>query len=481
MKHKLLVTAVAFGLAGLASAQDAKTVLQTAATALGAANMNSIQFSGTGHLSSLGQNHLPNSPWPETMLTAYTRTVDFAAKSSKEEMTRMNENPPSKGGGAPFADPQKQVNFVSGQYAWNQPGAQPQPAIAAAEERQLQIWLTPQGFIKGAMEGNATAKKGKGGTEVTFTAMNKYRVVGTIDNMGMVAKVDTWMAHPVLGDMLVETLYTGYKDFGGVKFPAQIVQNQGGHPVLDLTVTSVKANPGSLGLTVPDAVRTATIPPVRAVSEKIGDGAWFIGGGSHNSVVVEFKDYIVVIETPLTEERAEAVLAEARKLAPNKPIKYVINTHHHYDHSGGLRAVVADGIPIITNEQNKAFYQQAWKSPRTLEPDKLSKNPKKATFITVKDKYEITDGTQTIDLYYIENNNHNGDMMMAYLPRQKVLVEADMFTPPPPNGPALVPVAAGFANALYDDVQKLKLDVATIAPLHGRVVPYSDFPKAIGK
>lgn len=481
MKHTLLATALAFGLAGLANAQDAKSVLQTAATAMGAANMNSIQFSGTGHFSTLGQNHLPNAPWPETNVTAYTRTVDFAAKSSKEEMTRMNENPPSKGGGAPFADPQKQVNLVSGQYAWNQPGAQPQPALAAADERQLQIWLTPEGFIKGAMEANATSKKTKGGTDITFTAMNKYKVVGTIDNRGMVTDVKTWMPHPVLGDMLVETMYTDYKDFGGVKFPAKIVQNQGGRAVFDLAVTAVKSNPGSLGLAVPENVRTATIPPVRAVSEKIGDGVWFIGGGSHNSVVVEFKDYITVIETPLTEERANAVLAEAKKLAPNKPIKYVINSHHHFDHSGGLRAAVADGITIVTNEQNKAFYQQAWKAPRTLEPDMLSKSPKKANFITVKDKYEMTDGSQSIVLYYIEGNNHNGDMMMAYLPKQKVLVEADMFTPPPPNGPALVPVAASFASALYDNLQRLKLDVTTIAPLHGRVVPYAELPKAIGK
>ncbi|MEQ1947218.1 MAG: MBL fold metallo-hydrolase [Bryobacteraceae bacterium] len=480
MKQKLLAAAVVFGLAGMATAQDAKTVLQTAANALGAANMNSIQITGTGHLASLGQNHLPTAPWPETNLTAYTRTVDFAAKSSKEELTRNNQNPPAKGGGAPFADGQKQVNFVSGQYAWNQPGAQPQPAIAAAEERQLQIWLTPQGFVKGAMEANATAKKSKGGTDVTFTALSKYKVTGTIDAQGMVTKVNTRMAHPVLGDMLIETLYSGYKDFGGVKFPARIVQNQGGFPVWDFDVTEVKANPGSLGLTVPDAVRTATVPPVRAVSEKLGDGVWFISGGSHNSVVVEFKDYVTVIETPLTEERADAVLAEAKKLVPNKPIKYVINSHHHFDHSGGLRTAVAEGIPIITQEQNKAFYEQAWKAPHTMDPDKLYKSPKKAKFITVKDKYEITDGNQTIALYFIEGNNHNGDMMMAYLPKQKVLVEADLFTPPAP-GTALVPVAAAFANTLYDNVQRLKLDIATIAPLHGRPVPYSDFPKAIGK
>jgi len=465
-----------------AQAPDAGAVLQKASIAMGAANLNSIQFSGTGHISTLGQNYLPNSPWPETTITAYTRTIDYASKSSREELTRVQNTPPSKGGGAPFAGEQKQVNLVNDRYAWNQPGPQPQPAPAAADERQLQIWLTPHGFLKAAIDsGNASMKKVKNATEVTFTALNKYKVVGTIDDRGMVTKVDTWLPNPVLGDMLVQTLYTDYKDFGNIKFPAKIVQDQGGHPLFDLSVTSVKPNPGPLALNVPDAVRGAQIPPVKVESVKLGDGAWWLGGGTHHSVVVEFKDFIVVVETPLTEERAEAVLNEAKKLVPGKPIKYVVNTHHHFDHSGGLRAVVAEGIPIITNEQNKAFYEQVWKNPHTLEPDMLSKSPKKATFITVKDKYEITDGNQTLDLYLTSPNDHNGDMLIGYLPKLKVLIEADLFTPAAPNAPPPPPVAMTFANQLYENLQRLKLDVATIAPLHGRVVPYGDMLKMLGK
>jgi glyoxylase-like metal-dependent hydrolase (beta-lactamase superfamily II) len=483
MKQKLLMATLFTGLTvNLATAQDASALLQKSSIAMGAANLNSIQFSGTGHVSALGQNLLPNAPWPETTVTAYTRTVDYANKSAREELTRIQNTPPSKGGGAPFGGEQKQVNIVSGMYAWNQPGAQPQPQPGAVDERQLQIWLTPQGFLKGALDNKATMKKAKGGTQVMFTALGKYKVVGTIDDRGMVTKVDTWLPNPVLGDMLVETLYTDYKEFGNVKFPTKIVQDQGGHPVFDLTVTDVKTNPGPLAMNVPDAVRDAKIPPVKVETVDLGNGAWWLGGGSHHSVVVEFKDYIVVVETPLTEERAEAVLAEARRLVPNKPIKYVVNTHHHFDHSGGLRAVVAEGIPIITNEQNKAFYEQAWKNPHTLEPDKLSKNPKKPTFITVKDKYSITDGSQTLDLYFIQGNDHNGDMMLGYLPKQKVLIEADLFTPGPPNGgPPQPPLALTFGNELYDNLQRLKLDVTTIAPLHGRVVPYTDMLKTLGK
>jgi glyoxylase-like metal-dependent hydrolase (beta-lactamase superfamily II) len=481
MKKNVWMIAVALSAAStVALAQDASALLQKASIAMGATNLNSIQFSGTGHVSTLGQNHLPNAPWPETTLPSYTRTVDYANKSAREELTRIQNTPPSKGGGAPFGGEQKQVNLVSGEYAWNQPGAQPQPQPAASEERQLQIWLTPHGFLKGALDGHATMKKAKGGTQVTFTAMNKFKVVGTIDEKGMVTKVDTWMANPVLGDMLVETLYSDYKEFGNVKFPTKIVQNQGGHPLFDLAVTEVKANPGPLNLTLADNVKNAKIPPVKVESQKLGDGIWWLGGGSHHSVVVEFKTFVVIVEAPLADDRAEAVLAEAKKLVPNKPIKYVVNTHHHFDHSGGLRAIVAEGIPIITNEQNKAFYMQAWKNPHTMEPDMLSKKPRKATIIAIKDKYEISDGDQKLELYLTSPNDHNGDMLIGYLPKIKGLIVADLFSPGNINGP-IPPVSINFGNQLNDNVQRLKLDVTTVAPLHGRVAPYSDLLKMLGK
>jgi glyoxylase-like metal-dependent hydrolase (beta-lactamase superfamily II) len=463
-------------LAGVTLAQDAKTVLQNATQAMG--NVKSIQYSGTGHLAAVGQAWNPSSPWPETIVKSYTKTIDYGTQSAREELVRNEGDPPAKGGAAPFGGDQKQVNLVSGQYAWNQPGNAPQPAVAAAEERQLQIWLTPHGFLNGAMQNNATAKKGKGGTEVTFTAMGKYKVTGIIDSQGMVTKTETRFPNPVLGDMLIETDYSGYKDFNGVKFPTAIVQKQGGHPLLDLTVTDVKASV-PLDLQVPDAVKNAKLPPVVVTSQKLGDGLWWLGGGSHNSVVVEYPAYITVIESPLNEERAKAVIAEAKKLVPNKPIKYLVNTHNHFDHTGGVRTFIAEGATIITNAMNKPYYDKIFKEPHTLDPDELSKSPKKATYITVKDKYVLSDGGREIDIHHMENDNHNEGMLLVYIPKEKVLVEADEFTPPAPNTtPA--PRALSFTKNLEANIERLKLDVVTIAPLHGPVVPVAELKKWAG-
>jgi glyoxylase-like metal-dependent hydrolase (beta-lactamase superfamily II) len=465
-------------LAGIGQAQDAQTVLQNATKVMG--DVKSIQYSGTGHLSAVGQAWNPTSPWPETIVKSYTKTIDYGSQSSREELVRNEGDPPAKGGAAPFGGDQKQVNLVSGQYAWNQPGNAPQPAVAAAEERQLQIWLTPHGFLNGAMQNKATAKKGKGGTDVTFTAMGKFKVTGTIDSQGMVTKTETRIPNPVLGDMLVETDYSGYKDFNAVKFPTTIIQKQGGYPLLDLAVTDVKANV-PLDVSVPDNVKTAQLPPVVVQSQKLGEGLWWLGGGTHHSVVVEYPAYITVIESPLNDERAMAVITEAKKLVPNKPIKYLVNTHNHFDHLGGVRAFVAEGgVTIITNAMNKQYYDQIFKAPHTLAPDRLSQNPKKATYVTVKDKYVLADGGREIDIYHVENDNHNEGILMVYIPKEKVLVEADDFTPPAPNGPPPAPRAVNFTKNLNANIERLKLDVVTIAPLHGFVVPVSELKKLAG-
>jgi glyoxylase-like metal-dependent hydrolase (beta-lactamase superfamily II) len=460
------------------SAQDAKTVIQNAEKNMG--EVQSIQFSGTGKAGGLGQSWSPNGPWHGTIITSYTRTIDYSGRSAKEELTRTQENPPSRGGEPPFAGEQKQVNLVSGEYAWNQPGAAPIPVNGLADERQLQIWVTPQGFLKAAAENNATLTRGKNASVISFR-VGEHKVTGEINGQNLVTKVDTWIANPVLGDMLVDTVYSDYKDFNGVKFPAHIVQKQGGFATLDLNVTDVKANVEGAAVEVPEAVRQATPPSVRVTSQKLADGVWFLGGGSHNSVLVEFKDYVAVVEAPNNDARSEAVMAEVKKLVPDKPIRYVVNTHHHYDHSGGLRTYVADGVTIITNEGNKAFYERAWQQPRTLEPDVLSRNPRKPVFITYKDKYVLTDGSRSLEIHRILGDNHNEYMSFLYLPKEKILIEADDFTPPAPNGPGLVPVSLGFANNLYDNLKRLKLDVETIAPLHGRVVPFTEMEKALGK
>jgi glyoxylase-like metal-dependent hydrolase (beta-lactamase superfamily II) len=496
-----------------AAAQDAKAILQAASTAMGAANLRSIQISGTGWNGAVGQSFSPETDWPRFEVTRYVRTTDYEARSSREEFTRrQGNNPPQGGGGTPLQGDQQQVFIVNGNLAWNMNGTtvQPQPGqylagIPVAEFRQLDILLTPHGFLKAAQSANPTAIDLTLGSPtgavtpngraklVSFTVMNKYRVVGTFDDQNLLAMVHTWVPNPVYGDMLYELRYTNYKDFGGVKFPTTLHIHQGdprlavAHNSMEITITNVQPNVSVPAMTVPDEVRKATAPPVRAESQKLADGVWLIAGGTHNSLAVDFRDFITVIEAPLNEERSLAVLAEVSKLIPNKPIKYVVNTHHHFDHSGGLRTYLAQGATVVTHEANEDFLEDVLFSPapRTLQPDRFSTfypyfsgGRRPLPIVAVSQKYVISDGVRTIDLHPMQGLNHNAGMLLVHFPKERILVNADLYTPPAKG--AQPPAANANMRSLRQNMTRLKLDVAQHVPIHGQPGPADQFMQIVG-
>jgi glyoxylase-like metal-dependent hydrolase (beta-lactamase superfamily II) len=342
---------------------------------------------------------------------------------------------------------------------------------------------------------------GKSVTIVTFTALGKYKVNGTIDDQNLVQRVQTWVSDPVLGDMLYENVYSDYKDFGGVKFPGLIRSYQGdvrlnaGHSSMELHVSSVQPNVNAGPLpAVPVLVKQAYAPGIMTEGQRrtglvhpVGDKVWLIGGGTASTVVVEFKDFLALIEAPVNEERSLWVLPEVRRLSP-KPIKYVVNTHHHFDHAGGLRTYVALGATVITHESNRPFYEQVlfYPAERTLQPDLFSSlypsfNGNRTLEIKTVSapKYSLTDGTRTMDIYPVQGLAHSSDMLIAYLPAEKILVNAELYSPRPADEPP-PPVDASM-RTLYDNIQRLKLDVAQHVPIHGVPGTNADFLKILGK
>jgi glyoxylase-like metal-dependent hydrolase (beta-lactamase superfamily II) len=478
--RKISLFALICALALTASVAAQQGALQTAATKLGVATIKTLQFTGAGRNFSIGQNYTAAEPWPAVTVKSYTAAINYDTGTMRVELLREMGAVMPRGGGAPFFGEQRQIQAVGGNYAWNPPaaaGGMAAPQPGAQVERMLALWATPQGFVKAAMANNATTK----GNQVSFTIGGKYKMVGTINAQGQVEKVQTWIDHPIVGDMLVETTYTGYKDFGGVTFPSRIVQTQDGFPTLDIAVSSVTANP-TFDAPVPDNVRNAPPPPPAMVAvQKMADGVYYLTGTSHHSLAIEMKDHIVILDLPLTEERARAVVAKAKELIPNKPVRYVITSHHHWDHLGGIRTAMDEGATIVTHQSNKAFLERVAKTPHTLVPDRLASSKKPAKIQTVGDDDKLTDGTRVIELHRITGYEHTGDMLMVYLPKEKILAEPDAFTPPPQAGTALVPPAVPFAKALYDNIQRRKLDVQVITPLHGnRTTDVAEVGRAAG-
>jgi glyoxylase-like metal-dependent hydrolase (beta-lactamase superfamily II) len=243
----------------------------------------------------------------------------------------------------------------------------------------------------------------------------------------------------------------------------------GGYPVLDLTVGAVQVNP-QLALAVPEAARNMA---ERVTSEKVADGVWFIAGGSHNSVLIEISDRLILVEAPLNDARTLAVIEHVKGLVPGKPLRLVVNSHQHFDHSGGLRAAVAEGAMIVTQADNIPFFERAFAVESRIRPDAMARAGKRPTFVAVPNKLEIGDSTRSVEVHRITGGPHSDSFLMVYLPKEHLLIEADAFTPPPPNTP---PPAVANANSvnLIDNIERLKLGVERILPLHGRVVPLAE-------
>jgi glyoxylase-like metal-dependent hydrolase (beta-lactamase superfamily II) len=307
-------------------------------------------------------------------------------------------------------------------------------------------------------------KAAMSGSTFQIAREGRFRARATVNGQNLVEKVESWVGNPVLGDMVVVSTYSDYRDHGGVKFPGRITQTMGGFPSLELNVTEVKVNAGSVA--VPSPIAPAT---VEVKVDKAADGVWFVHGGSHHSVAIEMRDHVVVFEAPLGDGRANAALDAIRKTVPGKPIRYVVPTHHHFDHSGGLRAAAAGDAVLVVPDISKAFYEQAYAAPRTLGPDSLSRSGKQAKFETYRDKHVFSDGARSVEIHALKDNVHAEGFVIGYLPAEKILIVADAFSPRAPitRTPANINPAT---KSLWENIQRLKLDVQTVLPIHGRMV-----------
>jgi glyoxylase-like metal-dependent hydrolase (beta-lactamase superfamily II) len=469
----MLLTAVLVLSPFTGHAQD-RAALDAAAKALGATDLKSIEIQGSGLFFWAGQSQTPGQAWPQFNVRSLTRTVNYETASLRDEMTRTRTLEPPRGGGPYVRGEHKAVGVVSGDHAWNVMGENTVAAPIALGDRQLQLWSTPHGVIKAAQKNPA----GVQGRTIVFGVPGQFKATAFLDSANLVERVEATLASPVLGDMPVVVSYADYRDFGGVKFPTKIRQTYGGHPALELTVTEVKPN-AAVDITVPDNVRQAGNPYTRVQSQKAGEGVWYVTGGSHHSVVIEMSDHLIVAEGPLNDDRALAVIAEARKLVPGKPIKYLIVSHHHFDHSGGVRAFAGEGATIVTHNAGRAYFERILGTPATVAPDHLAKSGKKATVEGVGDRRVLTDGTRTVEVRHIAGIQHADDMLMVYLPKEKFLIQADAYTPPAPNAAPMSPPSP-FNVSLYENVTKQGLAVDQVLPLHGRIVPLAELQKAAG-
>lgn len=480
MKRRAWLALLAASVTACAQPTPEQQIVNDAAQALGGRDrmlaIKTLVIEGEGSNGNLGQDMRPEATAQSFNVTDYKRSIDVANGRARIEQTRTPNFEFFQG-----QAPQKQVQGIDGDVGYNVApnGTANRIPTPAAAIRRIEVYHHPVTIVRAALD--PATKLGNPRTEgdetlLDLTTANGVTLTLAINNTTklptrVVSKID----NPNLGDVAVETSFADYQDVSGLELPARLTTKTDQVQTAELRVTKQALDADTGDLAAPEAAASAAAvsgpPPANVTAEEVAKGIWLLAGQSHHSVLVEFSDHLTLIEAPQNDTRALAVIAKARELRPEKPLTQVVASHHHFDHSGGIRAAVSEGLAVVAHRSSAAFYEDAIKRAHTIVPDALAKNPKPLTVEPVDDELVMKDSAMTVHLYHIADNPHADTLLMAYFPNERLLVQADVFTP----GAPVSPYAANF----LENVKKRNLRVDRVVPIHGTIFPFNELVKTV--
>lgn len=301
---------------------------------------------------------------------------------------------------------------------------------------------------------------------------------------GLLTVMETVTDDPILGDRRTEIWMTRWQDAaGGVRYLRQFEAFWNGRLQTHSVFTAVTINPETPDslFAIPDSIAaraqrsSATPPPIVVTLVELAPGIWRAEGGSHHSLVVDQGTRLVVVEAPQTAARTQAVLDTLRARFPGKPVGLVVNTHHHWDHAGGLRAALAAGVPVVTHARNAAFVRGIAAARKTVKPDALATRLGPArvrvpAITAVEDSLVLGAGDRRVVLYRLPTTHVQG-MLAAYVPDTRLLFVSDVLSP----GPTLAPVGSAELVAF---ARAREIAVERVAGGHGGVANWTDVERA---
>lgn len=478
MRRVIAFVVATLFVAACGSTPAERRIVDEAAAALGGADrlraLKTITIEGSATAPNAGQNRMPDDELPVWKVTEYSRAIDLVNGRTRVRQRRE----------AQFlfagATTQQQTQGLDGDlaYAMAPDGAMTRAGDAAARDRRLELLQHPITIVRAVLDAaTKLANVRTDGNEdlVDVTTANGDALTLGIDRTTHLPSRVTYMSDNAnMGDVAIVTRFADYEDVGGVKLPRRLTTIMDKYLQFDLQVSknTVDVDVGDLAVTA--SVRAAAPPapaPVVVTVEPVAKGIWWLAGsGNHRSVVFEFNDHLVLYEVPLNEARSKPVIDKARTLS-TKPLTTAIVSHHHFDHSGGLRVAVAEGLTIVTHRDNEAFFKDLLARPHTIAPDLLQQNPRPATFQFVDDQLTLKDASMELQLYHLLDNPREGTNLFAYVPRERLLVQADLYDAGWLQHP--------WGENVLANVERRKLKVDRDVPVHGVIEPYAQMVKTI--
>jgi len=317
---------------------------------------------------------------------------------------------------------------------------------------------------------------------ITFVMPDTVQIALYVDaETNLVSKYELLFVDSLEGVEASEIVFGDYRQLGNYQVPRRWSNRQLGEDQTRYAV-DVEFNPAVTddSFRVATAGYTAVRPAPAELPEKVdrlADGVYVIqnvAGQNQNTLAVGFADYVAAVEAPGSSEGADAVIERIHELFPGKPIRYVAMTHHHGDHIGGMRSFIAEGATVITTAANRPVIETMAASK---QGDRLGSAPRKPDFLLLEDgRRVLDDGTRRIEFIDIGPNPHAREMVIAWLPAEKVVFQGDLFFVPnndAPFGPPQ-PATASFARKL----RALGLPAEKIASVHGDTAPIAQFREA---
>jgi predicted anti-sigma-YlaC factor YlaD len=479
LKRAVVTTLAVLLISACARTSPELQVIHEAANALGGVeriqHVKTLNIDGEGIAPNLGQNLTPETDLPIWKMNEYRRAIDLTNDRMRVKQVRT----------AQFlfagASVQQLDQGIDGDVGYNmgQDGMPARTSESVVRERRIEMLHHPVTLLRAALD--PTAKLGNlrkitGLDRVDVTTAKGDTLTLDIDGATKLPIRVTSMSYNAnLGDVEIETSFADYEVVGGLKMPKRLTTKIDKYPQFDLQIkrTAVDGDVGDV--VAPSGVRSLSLPPAAAVTvtaEPVGKGIWWLAGsGNHRSILFEFDDHLVLFEAPLNETRTKAVIDTARSLRPEKPLTQVIVSHHHFDHSGGLRMAVAEGLTVITYRGNVELFTELVARKHSIVQDALARNPKPLKIMPVDDELTLKDASMEVRLYHLKDNPREGTNLFAYVPRDRILVQADMYDSTWMRHP--------WGDNLPFNLALRKLQVDKDVPVHGAIQTYADVLKTI--